>query len=288
MSVNSDTQINPDTKLYKINLQLSLVFLVIDCIIYFSFIFYFGIKKHLNLNITLTFIFGLDFISCLSNIFFLYLSNILLKEVVISIITTFQIILIISFFDQLFSNKKINISAKYIKIKNKLLLLFFIVFVFIFHYDPHSSYKLFYEFCFTMNMFFLFFLYKYISKHIKLYLLQIKKISNRKKINYYLIKNLIVIFPNLSTIIFIEYYSLKMLCLLYYNSKFYKYLSIIRIILKEVGKDLCFIFLIVIYYSFEKKINKSKNKKEQNDTNTVDEIKIGKNSEDIDNSNIKI
>ena len=131
-------------------------------------------------------------------------------------------------------------------------------------------------------MFFLFFLYKYISKHIKLYLLQIKNISNRKKINYYLIKNLIVIFPNLSTIIFIEYYSLKILCLVYYNSKFYKYLSIIRIILKEVGKDLCFIFLIVIYYSFEKKINKSKNKKEQNDTNTVDEIKIGKNSEDID------
>ena len=281
MSVNSDTQINPDTKLYKINLQLSLVFLVIDCIIYFSFIFYFGIKKHLNLNITLTFIFGLDFISCLSNIFFLYLSNILLKEVVISIITTFQIILIISFFDQLFSNKKINISAKYIKI-NKLLL-FFIVFVFIFDYAPHFSYKLIYEFCFTINMFFLFFLYKYISKHIKIYLLQIKKISNRKKINYYLIKNLIVIFPNLSTIIFIEYYSLKMLCLLYYNSKFYKYLSIIRFILKEVGKDLCFIFLIVIYYSFKKKINKSKNKKEQNDTNTVDEIKIGKNSEDIDN-----
>ena len=286
MSVNSDTQINPDTKLYKINLQLSLVFLVIDCIIYFSFIFYFGIKKHLNLNITLTFIFGLDFISRLSNIFFLYLSNILLKEVVISIITTFQIILIISFFDQLFSNKKINISAKYIKINKPLL--FFIIFVFIFHYDPHSSYKLIYEFCFIINMLFLFFLYKYISKHIKLYLLQIKKISNRKKINYYLIKNLIVIFPNLSTIIFIEYYSLKILCLVYYNSKFYKYLSIIRFILKEVGKDLCFIFLIVIYYSFEKKINKSKNKKEQNDTNTVDEIKIGKNSEDIDNSNIKI
>ena len=219
---------------------------------------------------------------------FLYLSNILLKEVVISIITTFQIILIISFFDQLFSNKKINISAKYIKIKNKLLLLFFIVFVFIFHYDPHSSYKLIYEFCFIINMFFLFFLYKYISKHIKIYLLQIKKISNRKKINYYLIKNLIVIFPNLSTIIFIEYYSLKMLCLLYYNSKFYKYLSIIRFILKEVGKDLCFIFLIVIYYSFEKKINKSKNEKEQNDTNTVDEIKIGKNSEDIDNDELAL
>ena len=284
MSVNSDTQINPDTKLYKINLQLSLVFLVIDCIIYFLFIFYFGIKKHLNLNITLTFIFGLDFISCLSNIFFLYLSNILLKEVVISIITTFQIILIISFLDQLFSNKKINISAKYIKI-NKLLL-FFIVFVFIFHYEPHSSYKLFYEFCFTMNMFFLFFLYKYISKHIKIYLLQIKKISNRKKINYYLIKNIIIFFPNLSTISFIAYYSSKILCLHYYDSKFYKSLSIIRFILKEVGKDLCFIFLIVIYYSFEKKINKSK--KEQNDTNTVDEIKIGKNSEDIDNSNIKI
>ena len=286
MSVNSDTQINPDTKLYKINLQLSLVFLVIDCIIYFSFIFYFGLKKHINLNITLTYIIGFDFILRLSNIFFLHLINRLLKEEIISIITTFQIILIISFLDQLFSNKKINISAKYIKINKPLL--FFIIFVFIFHYDPHSSYKLFYEFCFTMNMFFLFFLYKYISKHIKLYLLQIKKISNRKKINYYLIKNLIVIFPNLSTIIFIEYYSLKMLCLLYYNSKFYKYLSIIRFISKEVGKDLCFIFLIVIYYSFEKKINKSKNKKEQNDTNTVDEIKIGKNSEDIYNSNIKI
>ena len=128
MSVYSNTQIYTDTKLYKINLQLSLVFLVIDCIIYFSFIFYFGIKKHLNLNITLTYIFGFDFTLRLSNIFFLHLSNILLKEVVISIITTYQFILIISFVNQLFSNKKINISAKYIKIKNKSLF-FFIIFV---------------------------------------------------------------------------------------------------------------------------------------------------------------
>ena len=89
MSVNSNTQIYPDIKLYKINLQLSLVFLVIDCIIYFSFIFNFGIKKHLKLNIILTNIFGLDFILHLSNIFFLHLINRLLKEEIISIITTY-------------------------------------------------------------------------------------------------------------------------------------------------------------------------------------------------------
>ena len=131
-------------------------------------------------------------------------------------------------------------------------------------------------------MLFLFFLYKYISKHLKIYLFQLKKISNRKKINYYLIKNLITFFPNLSTISYIAYYSLKILCLHYYDSKFYKSLSIIRFILKEVGKDLCFNFLIVIYYSFEKKINKIKNNEEQIDNNNEHEIKIGKNSEDID------
>ena len=137
-------------------------------------------------------------------------------------------------------------------------------------------------------MLFIFFLYKHISKHIKTYLLQIKKLSIEKKINYYSIKNLFVIFPNLSTISYIEYYSLKSLCLLYNDSKYYKYLAIISFILKEVGKDLCFISLILIYYSFEQKINKIKNNEEQIDNNTVDEIKIGKNSEDIDNSNIKI
>ena len=40
--------------------------------------------------------------------------------------------------------------------------------------------------------------------------------------------------------------------------------------------------MIVIYYSFEKKINKIKNNEEQIDNNNEDEIKIGKNSEDID------
>ena len=254
---------------------------------YYIFFIYilFRYKKAFKFKYYSHFYIWFGFYFTLIKYIFLHLSNILLKEVVISIITTFQIILIISFLDQLFSNKKINISAKYIKINKPLL--FFIIFVFIFHYDPHSSYKLIYDFCFIINMFFLFFLYKYISKHIKLYLLQIKKISNRKKINYYLIKNLIVIFPNLSTIIFIEYYSFKILCLIYYDSKIYKYFAIIRIILKEVGKDLCFIFLIVIYYSFEKKLNKIKNYEEQID-NTDDEIKIGKNSEDIDNDELAL
>ena len=64
--------------------------------------------------------------------------------------------------------------------------------------------------------------------------------------------------------------------------------TIIRFILKEVGKDLCFNFLIVIYYSFEKKINKIKNNEEQIDNNNEDEIKIRKNSEDIDYDDIAL
>ena len=140
----------------------------------------------------------------------------------------------------------------------------------------------------TINMLFIFFIYMYIFKYIKIYLFQLKKISKRKKINYYLIKNIIIFFPNLSTISFIAYYSSKILCLHYYDSKFYKYLSIIKFILKEVGKDLCFIFLIVIYYSFEKKINKIKNNEEQIDNNNEDEIKIRKNSEDIDYDDIAL
>ena len=122
----------------------------------------------------------------------------------------------------------------------------------------------------------------YIFKYIKIYLFQLKKISNRKKINYYLIKILITFFLNLSIISYIAYYLSKYLCLDYYDSEFYKDLSIIRFILKEFGKDLCFNFLIVIYYSFEKKINTIKNNEEQIDNDTEYEIKIRKNSEDFD------
>ena len=257
MVVNKNNKDNNDLEVELINNEITifLFFFIIDCIIYLSFLYFFGIKKSLNLNLILFFIILIDIILRSSSVILsLYYDFALIKEIFSSIFATFQIFCIFYFFEQLFSFKSVNISTKYLKVKNRYLACF-IIYSFVFTYETHySSYlKLIYGFNFLINIVFLYLLYKNISKKIIIYLSQIKNNikEKNKSSSFNMIETLLILFCKFCVISFILYYYMMFISLFFVHKMFLNMIILLSYIPKEIGKYFCFINLIAIYYSFE-------------------------------------
>ena len=279
--------------LHQNEVSIFLFFFIIDSIIYGLLVCFFGIIKILNLNLILYFIIGIDIILRSSYIILsLYFDLVIIKEILVSLFTTFQIFGIFYFFEQLFSFKSVNISAKNLKIKNRYLA-FFIIYSFIFIYKTHySSYlKFIYGLSFLINIVILYLLYKYISKRIIIYFSQIKNnIKEKKKCSCFHMTETFIISPfRLCLIFYILYYYLMFLSLFIDHKMFLHIIIPLCIIPKEIGKYLCFIVLIAMYYSFEqyllKDIEAIANEYNIINKNVMknEEENYKKNIEDIDN-----
>ena len=254
-NTNNKNNNDLEVKIIQNEIIIFLFFFIIDSIMYISFLYFFGIKKFLNLNLILFFIILIDiFLRSSYVILSLYIDLVIIKEIFSSLFATFQIFCIFYFFEQLFSFKSVNISVKYLKIKNRYLT-FFIIYSFIFTYETHySSYlKLIYALNFLINIVLLYLLYKNISKKIIIYLSQIKdNIKEKKKsFSFYMIETFLIRFCKLCVISFILYYYLMLISLFFEHKMFLNRIILLCIIPKEIGKYFCFIDLIILYYSFE-------------------------------------
>ena len=265
----------------KSDLIVSSFFLVVNFIIHFILIYFYGINLKITLNLKLILIIFFDFLLRLINILFISSIYILLKEVVLSLLVTCEFFLILSFLKQLLSDKRIKIDTSYLTIENNYLSSF-VFFGFIFVYNTHDTkyIKITYGVNYIIVIGFILSLYNYIHKSTKLFINTIH-ISD-KKYNYSVTEDIIINFPLLCTICFIAYYILRFIVLFMENKDNIKFLEMICILPKEVGKYLLFTFLCILYYIFDNFISKGNNSK----TNTGDfdkVIHVIQNDEDIDN-----
>ena len=122
----------------KSDLIVSSFFLVVNFIIHFILIYFYGINLKITLNLKLLLIIFFDFLLRLINILFISSIYILLKEVVLSLLVTCEFFLILSFLKQLLSDKRIKIDTSYLTIENNYLSSF-VFFGFTFVYNTHDT-----------------------------------------------------------------------------------------------------------------------------------------------------
>ena len=273
---------------YQFNLIISSTFSLLDIIITIIFLYFFGIEITNILKVNLLIIIILDIILRIINIVFLTIINLfLLKEIIISMLSAYQFVFLIVFLNNFFSDKQINIEAKYLKIENKFLA-FFIVFGFIFVYDTHYSYyiKALYGTTYMVNIIFLFLLYKYIFDINNNFLLPLHGEKTEEKINdnRRLIKTINGL-SYISLIFYIIYYFLNIIKLFSENTFFIFIINIICAFPKELGKYFIFVSLGVIYYFFINNIYENIKNNNQTEKDIENNIKTYKNEEEVDNDN---
>ena len=252
----------------------SIFFLIINFIIYVVVLLYFGINIKIKINIYIILLIIVDIFLRLLNIVLYAKISALFKEIIVSIMTSYECIVVITFFYYFFTINT-QIKANKLKIENEFSTLV-VFFSFIFIYNTNDSFyiKIIYAITYIINIIFLFLSYKYIFKNIKLFSSYIY--YPEKSLFLSIVDDILNNVPFLSTICYIIHYILKINVLLLEDRQFINYLEMIIIFVKEIGKYLTFILLIIMYYVYENYFPKNAQIKYQNkiEINNEKEINV--------------
>lgn len=169
-----------------------------------------------------------------------------LTDIILTIFATIQFYLIISLFNQIFTTKFEGNLLETPEIKYTFLssLIFFVISI---NLKISKMISLVQYICGIAAIIF----YKYyVGRKVNIFLIEVEKISKFSS------NNIIENFPLVITFYYIIYYIMKIIRLYIENALFQSYMEMICDIFKEVGKYLTFGLMIILYYLFNKYIQK--------------------------------
>lgn len=232
----------------KADVIISLFFATVDIIVYITILILFGweFKEMFSHEQKLCFIIMFDAILRLINLYTNSFVYSLSKELITTILSTFQFFLILNSLNQVFTYKNNPNFSQNSGINNQIL--FAIIFFFSSIILKFSKIVSLLQYIFAIIALFTF--WYYIKNKIQLFLDGIGKKNPSFNSHIFTLK-----LPYFILLYFFIHYILKILSLFINDSLYLSYIQMGYDVFKEVGKYLVFGLMICIYYLFSKYIN---------------------------------
>ena len=252
---------------------ISLFFAGIDTIFYVTILILFGweFKKDFSPKQQISLLIMFDAVLRIINLYATSFKYSFLREIFTTCLATFQFYLIVNLLNLILTDKNNPNYSENSGIRNLniyISIFFFSTFVFNF-----SEVLCFIQYLCTIGAIILF--EHYIEKETTLFLSGIEK-----KNPDFIYSNFLQTLPLFVSVYYILDYILKIIRLLVGNPLYCSYIEMAYDVFKEVGKYLVFIFLICIYYLFNKYIN-NENYEIPNETNNNVNNNIGMEEEEV-------
>jgi hypothetical protein len=252
---------------------ISLFFAAIDTIVYVTILILFGweFKNTFSPKQQLSLLIMFDAVLRIINLYATSFKYSFSREIFTTCLATFQFYLIVNLLNLIMTDKKNPNYSEISGIKNaNIYISIFFFSSFVFNFSKVIS---FIQYLCTIGAILLF--EYYIDKETILFLSGIMK-----KNPDFIGKNFLQNFPIFISVYYSLNYILKIIRLLVVNPLYCSYIEMTYDVFKEVGKYLVFIFLICIYYLFNKYI-KNEDYEIPNETHNNDNNNIGLEEEEV-------
>ena len=252
---------------------ISLFFAGIDTIFYVTILILFGweFKKDFSPKQQISLLIMFDAVLRIINLYATSFKYSFLREIFTTCLATFQFYLIVNLLNLILTDKNNPNYSENSGIRNlNIYISIFFFSTFVFNFSEVLS---FIQYLCTIGAIILF--EHYIEKETTLFLSGIEK-----KNPDFIYSNFLQTLPLFVSVYYILDYILKIIRLLVGNPLYCSYIEMAYDVFKEVGKYLVFIFLICIYYLFNKYIN-NENYQIPNETNNNVNNNIGMEEEEV-------